>query len=240
MKNTLEFRKLSLTKNKKRIIDNISLSVQSGCTCAIVGPNGAGKSTLAYILMGLEGYTDIEGEILFETESVNDLSIQERAEKGITLAWQEPVRFEGITVRQYLGVSSQSTNKIKEALTKVGLNPDEYLSRIVDKTLSGGERKRIELASIITMHPKLVLLDEPDSGIDLESLKYIFETILYLKKNKTTVILITHSLEVLLQADYAFLLCNGRLLDQGKSEDIYKYFKDRCITCKHKNKPDKK
>ena len=216
--NILEVKNLTLKKNGKNIIDNLSFTLQRGWVHAVVGPNGAGKSTLAYILMGLDGYRDFTGEIIFDGCPLKSLLVTERARRGITLAWQEPARFEGLGVDMYLEASSSTNGErvaFEEALARVGLCPREYLTRVVDDTLSGGERKRIELASIIAMQPQLVILDEPDSGIDIESLRYISETIEYLKNKGTTVILITHSPAILQQADNVLLLCDGKLRDSG-------------------------
>ena len=173
-------------------------------------------------------------------DSLNDLSIDERARKGITLAWQEPARFEGLRLEHFLKATAKdkSIDNIKKSLSLIGLNPSTYLGRAVDKTLSGGERKRIELASIWVMEPSLVLLDEPDSGIDVSALENIFEMIRLLKEKKTTVILITHSLTVLKQADHAFLMCCGQIVDKGSTEKISGYFHDKCLPCDHKNVPD--
>ncbi len=236
----LHVKDLGLTLGGKEILKNINITVEKGKIHAIVGPNGAGKSTIAFTLMGLEGYTDIQGDILFDGESIVHLSVDERAHKGITLAWQEPARYEGLTVERFMKAAAKekSTETVREALAKVGLDPDEYLKRAVDKTLSGGERKKIEVASILVMEPKLALLDEPDSGIDIESIEKIFDIIKVLKENGTTVILITHSLSVLKQAEHAFLMCNGEIVDMGTSKKICRYFEDKCIPCPHKNVPE--
>jgi Fe-S cluster assembly ATP-binding protein len=183
--------------------------------------------------MGLQDYTHIEGDILLNGESIVALPVDERARRGITLAWQEPARFEGLKVSDYIacGAKDKSLARIREALTNVGLAPDSYLNRAVDKTLSGGERKRIELASILTMEPRVVLMDEPDSGIDVEALEKIFASIRLLRERGTTVILITHSLAVLKQAEHAFLLCDGRVTDKGSVDKIGRYFGEKCLTC---------
>ena len=120
----------------------------------------------------------------------------------------------------------------------MGLNPETYMNRAMDKTLSGGERKRIEVASILAMEPKLVLMDEPDSGIDVEAIERIFGAIKGLKAKGTTVVLITHSLAVLEHAEHAFLICHGQLIDKGSVGEIEKYFKNKCISCNHQNVPD--
>ena len=120
--------------------------------------------------------------------TIYDLKIHERAQLGITMAWQEPVRFEGINVRNYLALKSKETDP-SMYLEMVGLHPELYLHRMVDKSLSGGERKRIELASILALHPKLALLDEPDSGIDMLSTQDIINVINVFKKNGSSVLL---------------------------------------------------
>jgi Fe-S cluster assembly ATP-binding protein len=237
----LETRDLSLRLDGKPIIKNLTVDFWEGHVHAVIGPNGAGKSTLASTIMGLSGYRDFEGDILFEGESIKDADLDERARMGITLAWQEPARYEGLGMRQFLGAGMKEPGEddIRDLLSKVGLDPDEYIDRAVDKTLSGGERKKVELASILGMRPRLVFLDEPDSGIDVESLNRIFDAIKILKAAGSTVILITHSLAVLKQAEHAFLLCGGELVEKGSVEKINSRFKDECGPCDHKNFPDK-
>lgn len=236
----IELKNVNLILNQKPILNNLTIDFWPGHVHAVVGPNGAGKSTLAATIMGLSGYIDIQGDILFNGESIKNLSVDERAKKGITLAWQEPARFEGITVHDFIYAASKDKNikSIKQVLIQVGLSPEEYLYRAVDRTVSGGERKKIELASILAMKPKVALLDEPDSGIDIESIEKIFEAVKLLREEGTTVILITHSLAVLRQAEHAFLLCHGELIDKGPTENIVPYFQGKCIPCDHKNEPD--
>jgi Fe-S cluster assembly ATP-binding protein len=235
----LEVKNLSLTLNGNRILDDLTIDFWKGHVHAVVGPNGAGKSTLAGSIMGLAGYRNVVGDILFEGESIVDLDIDERARLGITLGWQEPARFEGLSIRDFIRASSadKSEEYIRDIIGKVGLSPDEYLKRAVDKTLSGGERKKIELASILATQPKVAILDEPDSGIDIESIERIFDAVKLLKDGGTTVILVTHSLTVLRQSEHAFLMCCGRLLDKGNVEKIVRYFEGHCIPCDHKNRP---
>ncbi len=232
----LELKDVSLKINGKQILNGLNVDFWEGHVHAVVGPNGAGKSTLAYTIMGLEGYRNIDGEIIFEGEPIKDLNVTERARKGITLAWQEPARYEGLSVKKFLMASGKKVD-VEDILEKVGLGV-EYAERAVDKTLSGGERKKIELASILAMKPKLVMLDEPDSGIDVASLEKIFEAIKMLKEEGTTVILITHSLAVLKQAEHAFLMCNGMIVDKGKVEKIIPFFEGKCVPCRHKNMPE--
>ena len=235
----LEISKLSLSLNGKKILRNVTMDIWKGHIHAIVGPNGAGKSTLASAIMGLEGYRDIQGIITFNGTPLNDLSIDERARLGITFGWQEPARYEGLLVRDFLGAAAKHADEhsLSSCLSRVGLNPPEYLDRAVDKTLSGGERKKVELASILAMDPALIMLDEPDSGIDVATLEKMFEVIQELKNKGTTIILITHSLAVLRQADHAFLMCHGEILEKAVAEKIIPYFEHNCIPCPHKNEP---
>ncbi|MDD3655285.1 MAG: ABC transporter ATP-binding protein [Atribacterota bacterium] len=240
MKNILEVKDLSLSLNGRNILKNINMEVWEGYVHAIVGPNGAGKSTLASAIMGLEGYRHYSGSIRFKGKNISKLSIDERARMGITFGWQEPARYEGLLIRDFLKAAAGNKNNdfIHEQLERVGLDPDEYANRAVDKTLSGGERKKVELASILAMDPDLVLLDEPDSGIDVETLDKMFEVIKEQRKKKRTIILITHSLAVLKQADHAFIFCNGEILKKDVAKKVIPYFKNKCLPCKHKNIPE--
>jgi Fe-S cluster assembly ATP-binding protein len=235
----LNIKNLCLSINGKKILDNVNIDIWKSHILAIVGPNGAGKSTLASSIMGLEGYQNIKGEIKFKDEIINNFSIDERAKKGITFGWQEPARYDGLLIRDFLNSSLKKKNEklISNCLEQVGLSSNDYLDRAVDKTLSGGERKKVELASILVMDPDLILLDEPDSGIDVGTLEKMFEVIKELKKKGTTIIMITHSLAVLRQADHAFLMCHGQIIDKGVASKIVPYFENNCIPCPHKNEP---
>jgi Fe-S cluster assembly ATP-binding protein len=236
----LTLKNVSLTLSDKKILHGINLDFLPGKIHALVGPNGAGKSSLAFTIMGLEGYRKFEGDIIFKGESLKDKSIDQRAKLGITLAWQEPARYEGLTIENFLkaAYSPEKGFNPQEALLKSGLQPNLYFKRAVDKTLSGGERKKVELASILAMMPQVVLLDEPDSGIDVESLERIFDAIKILKKRGSTVILITHSLKVLEHAEDAFLLCCGHLMEKGSGHSMCRYFKGKCMPCDHQNSPE--
>ena len=236
----LELRNVSLDLGGKRILDNLSLDFWEGHIHALIGPNGAGKSTLANTIMGLPGYTDFEGDISLAGESIKGASVDARAKLGITLSWQEPARFEGLSVHRFIGAGAKDKTRAgaAAALEHVGLIPAEYLDRAVDKTLSGGERKRIELASILARGPKIVLLDEPDSGIDVVALERIFDATRLLKAGGATVIQITHSLAVLKQSEHAFLMCRGTIIDKGPVAKIAQYFENKCLPCDHINVPD--
>jgi Fe-S cluster assembly ATP-binding protein len=227
----LEIKNLTYTAGDKKILDEFSLSIESSEVHALLGTNGTGKSTLAYVIMGCEGYRPASGEITFNGKDIYNLKIHERAALGITMAWQEPVRFEGINVRNYLTLKSKETDP-SLYLEMVGLHPELYLHRMVDKSLSGGERKRIELASILALHPKLALLDEPDSGIDMLSTQDIINVINVFKKNGSSVLLITHREEISLIADKASQMCRGKIVCSGNPEKVAEYYKSRkCLVC---------
>lgn len=232
-KSILQIRDLTLNLGGKKILDHLNLDLWENHVHAIVGTNGAGKSTLVSTVMGLSGYEHYEGDILFDGESLKSKRLDERARMGITLSWQEPARFEGLKMKDFILASSadKSIDSVKAALTTVGLAPKDYMYRAVDKTLSGGERKKAELASILVMKPRLAFMDEPDSGIDIDSIQRIFAVVKALKEHGTTVVFITHSKAVLEQADHAFLLCKGRLVDKGSSGKIMKYFTEECLPC---------
>lgn len=236
----LRIENLNLSLNGREILKNLSLSVKEGIIKSVLGSNAAGKSTLASVIMGLSGYRPQKGKIIFMGVDITDYSIWERARMGLTLAWQEPARFEGLTVRDYIlsGMKEKDEGLLEESLRLVMLEPKDYLKRPVDKTLSGGERKRIELASVFAMQPKLAILDEPDSGIDILALDNIVEMIREMKKRGTTVLLITHREEVAGIADETSLMCSGFIIKEGKPEEVCEYFKNKCVPCPTHVYPD--
>lgn len=237
----LKLRDIELRVGDKTILHGVRLDVAEAEIHSILGANGTGKSTLAAVIMGLSGYRPTAGRIYFRGEDITELSVTERARRGITLAWQEPARFEGLTVREYLEIgrraSGDSPWSPKECLAKVGLDPDRYLHRAVDATLSGGERRRIELASVLAMKPRLVMLDEPDSGIDALSIDYIVDVIRTLSRAGSSVLLITHHEEVAAIADRASSLCGGTILKTGDPTAIARFFRNHCRECLHVNQP---
>ncbi len=227
----LEIKELVYRTQGKEILSGVSLSIGPGEVHALLGTNGTGKSTLAYLVMGCEGYRRASGDVIFDGKVINDLRIHERAALGITMAWQEPVRFEGISVRDYLALKFEGKDS-SQYLEMVGLSPSLYLDRMVDKCLSGGERKRIELASILALHPKLAILDEPDSGIDMLSTKDIINVINLFRQNGAAILLITHREEIALIADKASQLCGGKVVCSGSPHNVAEYYKARkCLVC---------
>ena len=159
------------------------------------------------------------------------LKMHERAQLGLTLAWQEPARFEGLTVREYLSLGKPECDP-EAALKQVSLDPNRYLKRRMDKALSGGERHRIELASVLSMQPKLAILDEPAAGIDMLSINHIIDIIRALKDGGGSVLLITHQEEVARIADRASQLCAGRIIFSGSPREAIDHFRGRtCVRC---------
>jgi len=226
------------TEEGKEILKGVNLTVEKGEIHAVLGPNGAGKSTLANLIAGASGYENpTEGEILFEGKLLNGKPIYERAKLGLTIAFQEPARFEGITVEEYLKLSARNNPNadIEACLKKVGLEPCEYLNRFVDESLSGGERKRIELASIMCMKPKLAILDEIDSGIDFVSIDEIGDLFKTMRDEGTTLLVITHRENIANVADRASLMCDGLIVETGDPKKIIKKFEKECLVCQVQN-----
>ena len=218
----LELRNICFTRDNKKILDNVSLKLDDDQFVVITGPNGSGKSTLAKIVMGIEKQDS--GEILFNGVDISDWSVDKRARNGISFAFQQPVKFKGITVFDLLKLSSNKDITKAEAcniLAKVGLCANEYVDREVNDSLSGGELKRIEIATVAVRNSKLTIFDEPEAGIDLWSFKNlikIFEEI----RNKTngTTLIISHQERILNIADKLILMNSGRIENIGDKEEI--------------------
>ncbi|TFF92885.1 MAG: ATP-binding cassette domain-containing protein, partial [Promethearchaeota archaeon] len=195
------------------IVNDVSFGVKEKSIHAVIGPNGSGKSTLAYSIMGLSTYKISKGKIYFDGRDITDLDVTERAKLGITLAWQEPARIDGLSVLKYLSLGMKDKTNIKEqaieALKTVNMNPEKYLDRFVDESLSGGERKRIELAATIAMRPRLIILDEPTAGLDLIVIEDFLNIFNKIRNLDMTILLITHREDIGMIADYATLLWAG-------------------------------
>jgi Fe-S cluster assembly ATP-binding protein len=226
----LSINKLGFRVRDKTILNGLDLQLEAGEIHALLGANGTGKTTVASLVMGCSGYVPDSGEIRFGDKVINALPLHERARMGITMAWQEPARFEGLLVSDYLSLRKNTAGDPGDCLRRVGLVPEHYLGRAVDKTLSGGERKRIELASVLALQPRLALLDEPASGIDMVSLPEIVQVIRALKTADAAVLLITHRQEVAREADRASYLCGGRIVLTGAASTVADQFRTRrCI-----------
>ena len=203
------------------ILKDITMNVDSGFL-AVTGPNGGGKSTLAKIIAGILKPTS--GKILLDGEDITDLSITERAQKGISFAFQQPVRFKGITVHDLIRLASQKEISMSVAcdyLSQVGLCARDYINREVNASLSGGELKRIEIATVLARGTKVSIFDEPEAGIDLWSFNNLINV--FEKMNVTlggTIIIISHQERILNIADNVAILKSGELKSYGKREDI--------------------
>lgn len=213
----LQLEHISYEIDGKVILDDINLELQNEFV-AITGPNGSGKSTLAKIIMGLCQPTG--GRILFEGEDITNLSVDERANLGISYAFQQPVRFKGLKVRDLLEIANNTGDKkaIYAGLKSVGLTPQEYLNRELDDTLSGGEMKRIEIAMNVLRQAKLSLFDEPEAGIDLwsfQSLIHLFENMQ--KRIEGGILIISHQERILRIADKIVYLKEGKILEDQES-----------------------
>lgn len=208
-------------KDAKDIIKNISVDIDKRFV-AITGPNGGGKSTLAKIIAGI--ITPTEGQIFFDGVDITNVSITERAKMGISYAFQQPVRFKGITVKDLITLAAGKTLSTTEAcsyLSEVGLCAREYINREVNASLSGGELKRIEIAMIMARGTKLSVFDEPEAGIDLwsfQSLIRVFENMH--EKTGGSIIIISHQERILNIADDILVVANGELRAHGKKDDI--------------------
>jgi len=225
----LRVQELSLRRDSRDILNRVNLSVRPAEVHGLLGLNGSGKSTLAYALMGCEGYAPDSGRMWLDERDITGLSISERARLGLTLAWQEPARFEGLPVGAYLALGGGADRaQVTEALEAVALAPSAYLGRAVDRSLSGGERKRVELASVFTMHPKLAILDEPDSGIDMLTLADVAQLVRRMADQGTAVLLISHRSEMVSIADTVSLMCRGSIVFAGSPGDSIDAYGRRC------------
>ena len=210
---------------KKTILDNISCAFDDGEFVAITGHNGSGKSTLTKIIMGIIQPTS--GTILFNGVDITNKTIDERANLGLNYAFQQPVSFHGITVKELIDIATKQENSIPKAceyLSKVGLCAKEYLDRDFDKSLSGGEQKRIELAIALAKPGKCLIFDEPEAGIDLwsfEKLNKIFE------KNKSYIV-VSHQEKLLKSADKILVLSEGKILKYDNATKVMKNLPQVC------------
>ncbi|MBQ3269160.1 MAG: ATP-binding cassette domain-containing protein [Clostridia bacterium] len=207
----------------KEIIRDISLSIPSGKLAVITGPNGGGKSTLARLIMGIEKPTS--GAIFFNGEDITDKSVTERARLGIAFAFQQPVRFKGLQVLDLLRLAAGkplNPGVACEYLSAVGLCARDYINREVNASLSGGELKRIEIATVLARGAALSVFDEPEAGIDLWSFQNLIEVFQGMRANikDSAILIISHQERILNIADEIIVLKEGRVADQGPRETV--------------------
>ena len=218
----LEFRNVSYSVAGKDILKNINLTIDDRFV-AITGPNGSGKSTMAKLIAGIIKPT--EGSILMDGVDITDLSITERAKAGISFAFQQPVRFKGITVRDLISLAAGKSTSIAEAcsyLSEVGLCAKDYVNREVDASLSGGELKRIGIAMINARGTKLSVFDEPEAGIDLWSFNNLIKVFEKMhERTKGMIIIISHQERILNISDKIIVLANGGVAEYGDREEVF-------------------
>ena len=221
----LELKNVTFTvdtdSGKKTIIDNISLKIDEKFV-AFTGPNGGGKSTLAKLIMGL--YKPTSGKIYFDGTDITNMSITDRAKLGLGYAFQAPVKFKGITVSDLISIASGRKLNITEIcsyLSQVGLCAREYVNREVNNELSGGELKRIEIATAMAKSPKLTLFDEPEAGIDLWSFNNLISVFEKLEEQTNgSILIISHQERILNMAQRVIVITAGKISQDGKKEDI--------------------
>ena len=206
------------------VLNGLDLEIPDGKLVVITGPNGGGKTTLAKIIAGI--YKQDSGKILLNNEDITDKDITERAKMGISFAFQQPVRFKGITVKRLIELASgnrMNDGELCDILSKVGLCAREYINREVDSTLSGGEIKRIEIATVLARQTQITIFDEPEAGIDLWSFSSLIKVFSEMRRNlKGTLIIISHQERILNIADEIAVVADGRIKAKGAADEMMK------------------
>lgn len=207
---------------KLGIIDDVSIKFPEGKFVVITGPNGGGKSTIARLIMGLEKPTG--GSIVLDGEDITGKSVTERARIGLGYAFQQPPRFKGMTVRRLMNIAAGrelSKDECCGYLSRVGLCSAEYINREVDNSLSGGEVKRIEIATLMARNPKVAIFDEPEAGIDLWSFSMLVQTFKKMQKDtEGTVIIISHQERIMALADEVVVIADGKVSKHGTKKEV--------------------
>ena len=233
----LEFKNVSYSVGEKEILKNINLQIDDRFV-AITGPNGSGKSTMAKLIAGIIKPT--EGRIYMDGLDITDMSITDRANSGISFAFQQPVRFKGITVKDLISLAAGKNTSVSEAcayLSEVGLCAKDYVNREVDGSLSGGELKRIEIAMINARGTKISVFDEPEAGIDLWSFNNLIKVFEKMhERTKGMIIIISHQERILNIADKILVLSGGGVLDYGEKDVVFPKLMDVRSICYVANK----
>ncbi len=227
--------KIDEDKNQKDILNKINVTFEENKTYVITGPNGSGKSTLVKLIVGILNVT--EGQIYFNHKNITSLPINERVDLGISYAFQQPITFKGLKVRDLLDIASGKKNSVDQLcdyLSMVGLCAKDYINRSLDDKLSGGELKRIELAMVLSRKTKLNIFDEPEAGIDLWSFEQLTKIFSSLKKSCN--IIVSHQKKILEIADEIILLKDGNIEKQGSLKEILPFIENKtCHKLRGKN-----
>lgn len=227
--NLLKIDNLKTMVEEKEILKGLNLNINKGEIHVIMGPNGAGKSTLANTLMAHPRYIQTEGDIVFEGENINNLKTDERARKGLFLSFQYPEEIAGITVENFLKTAKNSidgnllkflkfSKDLRTNMQELKINP-EYAQRYLNVGFSGGEKKKNEILQMLMLSPKLAILDETDSGLDVDAIKIVSQGINMFANEETSVLIITHNTKILenLKPDYVHILVDGKIVKTGDS-----------------------
>ena len=227
----IEVKNICYTLEGKQILDNVSLTFNDGIT-VITGPNGAGKSTLVKIIMGLVKPTS--GSVFYNGQDITNLTITQRAKMGLSFAFQQPVKFKGLKVRDLLKIANGDKNvSLATYLTSVGLCAKEYLNRELSGDLSGGELKRIEIASALARNTNVVMFDEPEAGIDLWSFNGLVNTFKdFQEKHNSTIIMISHQEKMIDLADTLVLIADGKVVKVGTKQEVNDLLQSSVKSCK--------
>lgn len=237
----LELKNISLSvedeftgNGQKEILRDVSLTIETGKLVVVTGPNGGGKSTMAKMIAGI--LKPNQGQILLDGEDVTDLDITQRATRGISFAFQQPVRFKGITVRDLINLASGREISDCEAcgyLKEVGLCARDYIDREVNASLSGGEIKRIEIATVMARKTKLTIFDEPEAGVDLWSFNNLIDVFKNLRKEiNGSMLIISHQERILDIADEIIVIADGKVMARGKKEEVLpELLREDCQYC---------
>lgn len=228
--NLLDIKNLKLAVGEKEILKGLNLSINKGETHVILGPNGAGKSTLAYAVMGRPEYEHLDGTITFEGEDITDESADKRAKKGIFLSFQHPEEINGISLVNFLKTAKKAVSdkplavlkfhkQLKEKMQALSINP-EYADRYINVGFSGGEKKKAEILQMLMLEPKLAILDETDSGLDVDAVKIVSMGVKEFKNEENALLIITHNARILdeLDVDFVHILEDGKIVKTAGRE----------------------
>jgi len=246
MSKLLEIKNLYSNAGEKEILKGLNLNINKGEVHVIMGPNGAGKSTLANVIFNNPEYTKISGEVDFEGENINDLSTDKIAKKGVFMSFQTPEEIPGITTTNFLKVAKQNIDgkpvrvfglkeDIKKNMEELNMNP-KLIERNLNVGFSGGEKKKNEILQMLVLNPKLAILDETDSGLDVDAIKAVSKGIDMFKNDENAILIITHNMRILenLKIDYVHVLVDGKIVTTG-GDEIIKDIEENGFS-KYKNK----